>query len=135
MGNGNLPAHSNILLNAISMNMVKQAIIIRSDLGMGKGKLAGQTAHASVSAYNIARARDAGIAREWEGEGQKKVVLKIGSEEELLALYEQMKREVPCALIRDAGKTQLEPGTVTCFGAGPAADAKIDKYCKELKLL
>jgi PTH2 family peptidyl-tRNA hydrolase len=114
---------------------IKQVIVIRSDLGMGKGKLAGQTAHASVSAYNIARARDSETAREWEEEGQKKVVLKLGSEEELLTLYEKMKREVPCALIRDAGHTQLEPGTLTCFGAGPADEAKLNKYTKDLKLL
>jgi peptidyl-tRNA hydrolase, PTH2 family len=114
---------------------IKQAIIIRSDLGMGKGKLAGQTAHASVSAYNIARAKDRDAAREWEEEGQKKIVLKVQSEGELLELYEKMKREIPCALIRDAGKTQLEPGTLTCFGAGPADEAVINKYTKELKLL
>ena len=113
----------------------KQAIIIRSYLGMGKGKLAGQTAHASVSAYNLARARDPDAVREWEEEGQKKIVLKIGSEEELLSLYEKMKREIPCALIRDAGKTQLEPGTLSCFGAGPADESKINKFTKELKLL
>ncbi|MCX6770457.1 MAG: peptidyl-tRNA hydrolase Pth2 [Candidatus Micrarchaeota archaeon] len=114
---------------------LKQAIIIRSDLGMSKGKMAGQCAHASVSAYVLARARDADAAREWEEEGQKKIVLKVGSEEELLSLYERMKREMPCALIRDAGKTQLEPGTITCFGAGPAGEALINKYTKELKLL
>jgi peptidyl-tRNA hydrolase, PTH2 family len=114
---------------------MKQAIVIRSDLGMGKGKLAGQTAHASVSAYNIARAKDKEAAREWEEEGQKKIVLKVQSEGELLALYEAMKRVIPCALIRDAGHTQLEPGTLTCFGAGPADEAVINKFTKELKLL
>ncbi len=114
---------------------LKQAIVIRADLGMGKGKLAAQSSHASLSAYNIARARDREAAREWEDEGQKKIVLKVQSEEELLALYEAMKREMPCALIRDAGHTQLEPGTLTCFGAGPADEAVINKHTKELKLL
>ena len=114
---------------------IKQAIIIRSDLGMGKGKAAGQCAHASVSAYALALSRNKEDAREWEEEGQKKIVLKVGSEEELLALYEKMKREMPCALIRDAGKTQLEPGTLTCFGAGPADESLINKHTKDLKLL
>ncbi|MFA5929269.1 MAG: peptidyl-tRNA hydrolase Pth2 [Candidatus Micrarchaeia archaeon] len=114
---------------------LKQAIVIRNDLGMGKGKAAGQTAHASVSAYALARSRSPEDAREWEEEGQKKIVLKVGSEEELLSLYERMKREMPCALIRDAGKTQLEPGTITCFGAGPAEESLINKYTKDLKLL
>ena len=115
--------------------MLKQAIIIRKDLGMTAGKLSGQVAHASVSAYALTLSRKKEDAREWEEEGQKKIVLKVGSEEELLSLYERMKREVPCALIRDAGKTQLEPGTVTCFGAGPAEESVINKYTKELKLL
>jgi len=114
---------------------LKQAIIIRSDLSMGKGKCAGQCAHASVSAYALVVSRKKEDAREWEDEGQKKIVLKVGSEEELLSLYEMMKREIPCALIRDAGKTQLEPGTVTCFGAGPAEESGINKYTKDLKLL
>jgi len=102
---------------------------------MGKGKAAGQCAHASVSAYALALSRNKEDAREWEEEGQKKIVLKVGSEEELLALYEKMKREMPCALIRDAGKTQLEPGTLTCFGAGPADESLINKHTKDLKLL
>ena len=114
---------------------LKQAIIIRSDLGMGKGKMAGQCAHASVSAYALALSREKEDAREWEDEGQKKIVLKVSGEGELLSLYEKMKREVPCALIRDAGKTQLEPGTITCFGAGPAEESVINKYTKDLKLL
>jgi peptidyl-tRNA hydrolase, PTH2 family len=114
---------------------LKQVIVIRSDLDLGKGKMAGQVAHASLSAYRRAELADKWIARRWEAEGQKKVVLKVGSEGELLELYERMKRELPCALIRDAGMTQVEPGTITCFGAGPADEAKIDKYTKELKLL
>jgi PTH2 family peptidyl-tRNA hydrolase len=114
---------------------MKQAIIIRSDLKMGKGKLAAQASHASLSAYAIAKSQDPKGARQWEGEGQKKIVLKVGSEGEMLSLYEAMKREIPCALIRDAGHTQLEPGTLSCFCAGPADEALINKYTKELKLL
>ena len=114
---------------------LKQAIIIRSDLGMSKGKTSGQCAHASVSAYALTLSRKKEDAREWEEEGQKKIVLKVSSEEELLVLYEKIKKEIPCALIRDAGHTQVEPGSITCFGAGPADESKINKYCKELKLL
>lgn len=114
---------------------IKQVIVIRSDLGMSKGKLAGQVAHASVSALRRCEKQDSETARQWEEEGQKKVVLKVSSEEELVSLYEKMKREIPCALIHDAGKTQLEPGTVTCFGAGPADESLVNKYTKELKLL
>ena len=98
--------------------------------------MAAQCSHASLSAYKKCEREDEEVARAWEEEeGQKKVVLKVQSEAELLELFEKMKREIPCALIRDAGHTQVEPGTVTCFGAGPAEESKIDKFCKDLKLL
>ena len=114
---------------------LKQAIVIRSDLQMGRGKAAAQASHASLSAYKKCERENPDDAHSWEEEGQKKIVLKVGSEEELLSLYERMKKEIPCALIRDAGHTQLEPGTITCFGAGPAEESLINKYTKELKLL
>ena len=114
---------------------LKQVIVIRSDLGMGKGKLAAQCSHASLSAYKKCEREDGDAARAWEEEGQKKVVLKVSSEGELLELFGKMKREIPCALIRDAGHTQVEPGSITCFGAGPADEAILNKYTKHLKLL
>lgn len=114
---------------------LKQAIVIRSDLQLGKGKAAAQAAHASLSAYQKVAKADPLLAKEWEEQGQRKIVLKVGSEGELLQLYEKMKKEIPCALIRDAGHTQVEPGTVTCFGAGPAEESLINKYTNSLKLL
>lgn len=117
------------------MPMLKQAIVVRIDLGMGKGKIAAQVSHASLSAYRKTEAQDQDTARKWEEEGQKKVVLKVSSEGELIALFEMMKREIPCALIRDAGHTQVEPGSITCFGAGPAEESAINRHTKHLKLL
>ncbi|MBI2079572.1 peptidyl-tRNA hydrolase [Candidatus Micrarchaeota archaeon] len=116
--------------------MYKQAIVVRNDLKLGKGKLAGQCAHASVSAYILVRSKKPEIAKEWELEGQKKIVLKVNSEEELLDYLGQVKRAgIPPELIRDAGKTQIEPGTITCFGAGPWDEKEIDKILGKLKLL
>jgi PTH2 family peptidyl-tRNA hydrolase len=113
---------------------VKQAIIVRSDLKMGKGKLAAQAAHASLQGYKLALAKNKRLVEQWEAEGQKKIVLKVASESELLALKERA-RGLPCALIRDAGFTQIEPGTVTCLVIGPAEDEKVDAVTKNLKLL
>jgi len=115
------------------MNKLKQVIVVRTDLKMGKGKLAVQVAHASIAAF-----LEAGFfaKRKWLAQGMKKVVLKVGSEKELLELYEKArKKKLPCALIKDAGLTQLEPGTVTALGIGPAEDEKIDEITGGLKLL
>ena len=111
---------------------LKQAIILRSDLKMGKGKAAAQAAHASISAIDKA---DKDTVSAWKAQGMKKVVLKVQSEKELLELFMSAKRELPCALIHDAGLTQIESGSATAVGIGPAEESKINKFTKELKLL
>ena len=114
---------------------LKQVIVIRSDLGMGKGKLASQTAHASIEAMDKTLKKEPEWVGEWKESGMAKVVLKIGSEKELLELFEKVKKLIPTALIHDAGRTQIESGTPTCIGIGPAPESEIDRFTKHLKLL
>lgn len=113
----------------------KQAIVIRSDLQMGKGKIAAQSAHASLEAVEKTRSQKPDWYTEWKMQGQAKIVLKIGSEKELLELFENAKRKIPAALITDAGRTQTAPGSKTCLALGPAPEEKIDEFTKQLKLL
>ena len=111
---------------------MKQAIVARTDLGMGRGKLAAQVAHASLSAHEDAgdRTRTA-----WKGGGQKKIVLKADGEAELFRLADAAERRgLPNAIVRDAGHTQLEPGTVTCLAVGPGDDDEVDRVTGELSL-
>ncbi len=112
--------------------MLKQVILVRKDIKMDRGKLAAQVAHASLGSYKDSGAKD---RAQWEAEGSKKVVLKVGSREELMKIYEKAKRKFPCFLVRDAGKTQVEPGTVTALGIGPCEEREIDRMTKHLKLL
>jgi len=111
---------------------MKQAIVARTDIGMGQGKLAAQVAHASLSAYQDAGRR---ARKKWQGEGQKKVVLKGDSESQLFALADKAETEgIPYAVVRDAGHTQLEPGTVTALAVGPARDELVDRVTGDLSL-
>ena len=111
---------------------VKQAIVARRDLGMTPGKLAAQVAHASLSAYE--RADDA-ARREWRRDGQKKVVLAGPDERTLFELKEQADAAgLPASIVRDAGHTQLEPGTVTALAVGPAGEAAVDAVTGDLSL-
>ncbi|QRV15577.1 peptidyl-tRNA hydrolase Pth2 [Haloterrigena salifodinae] len=111
---------------------MKQAIVARTDIGMGQGKLAAQVAHASLSAYEKA---DEQLRNQWKQGGQKKVVLKGESERQLHELAAIADSEgVPNATVRDAGHTQLEPGTVTALAVGPAGDDRVDSVTGELSL-
>lgn len=113
--------------------MFKQAIIIRTDLDMGKGKIAAQASHACLQSFKAASARD---VEEWEFDGSKKVVLKVGSEKDLVELFMQAKKKrLPCALIKDAGHTQITPGTVTALAIGPCEEKDVDALTGTLKLL
>ncbi|WP_457557763.1 peptidyl-tRNA hydrolase Pth2 [Candidatus Harpocratesius sp.] len=118
------------------LHKYKQAIILRTDLKMSTGKKVAQGCHASVVAVESAQKNHPGIYSGWKQEGQKKVVLKVSSEEELLLLFNQAKRaSLPCSLIQDAGLTQIPPGTKTAVAIGPAFAREIDKLTSHLKLL
>ena len=111
---------------------MKQAIVARADIGMGEGKLAAQVAHASLSAFQDAGRR---TRKKWQGEGQKKVVLKANSESRLFELADKADTEgLPYAVVRDAGHTQLAPGTVTALAVGPGRDETVDRVTGDLSL-
>ncbi|MCK4967424.1 MAG: peptidyl-tRNA hydrolase Pth2 [Candidatus Aenigmarchaeota archaeon] len=111
---------------------MKQVIVVRKDLALSAGKMSAQVAHASISAYKKADKNDCEM---WELVGQKKVVLKVLNEKELLKIFMRAKKEkIPCALIKDAGRTEIAPGTSTCVGIGPTDDSQIDLVVGDLKL-
>jgi peptidyl-tRNA hydrolase, PTH2 family len=112
----------------------KLTLIMRADLGMGRGKLAAQAAHAAVAAA-LASVGNRDF-KAWLRDGQPKVVLKVGSDEELYAIAEQAHAAgLPVQVIHDAGRTQVAEGTPTCCAIGPAEAGRIDVITGELSLL
>lgn len=102
---------------------------------MGRGKIAVQVAHAAVTATEKARKHHPSWWQLWLGEGQKKVVVKVSTFEDLLAIYEEAVRsKLPSDVIRDRGLTEIPPGTVTAVGIGPAPAKKVDKITAHLPL-
>ena len=114
---------------------MKQAILVRKDLKIDKGKIAVQVAHASLSAAIIVRDKDPELFERWVNSGQKKIVLKVENEKQLWEFKKKASAlKLQNAIIRDAGLTQLTPGTVTALAIGPDEDEKIDKLVGELTL-
>jgi PTH2 family peptidyl-tRNA hydrolase len=118
-------------LEAREMSL-KQAIVVRSDLKMGKGKIAAQASHASVAVLNELLPS---VFGKWNADGMKKIVLKVGSEQELLDLYKRAKKNFAVSIVRDAGFTQVEKGSITCIAIGPAEEREIDRITGKLWLL
>ncbi len=80
--------------------------------------------------------KDSQMLKKWNAEGAKKVVVYVKSKGKLLNLYEKARSlGIPCSLVRNAGLTELEPGTVTALGLGPWESSIIDKLTGSLPLL
>ncbi len=115
------------------MTEYKQVILVREDLKLTKGKMSAQCSHASVAA--VLKSHKDDIAK-WQGQGMKKVVLRVKDKEELYK-YKLLAEDagLVVALITDAGHTHLAPGTPTCVGIGPDKVEKIDKITGNLSLI
>jgi len=105
---------------------------------MGTGKIAAQVGHAAVSGAEKSRKLNKTWLRNWFNEGQPKIVVKVNSLQELLQVHshaEKLMIPIPIVIVQDRGLTQIETGTVTCIGIGPAPSNIIDKVTSDLKLL
>ncbi|MCW1294108.1 MAG: peptidyl-tRNA hydrolase Pth2 [Candidatus Parvarchaeota archaeon] len=115
---------------------IKQVIVIRKDLDMGKGKIASQAAHASLMSYSLVKDKYPDIAEEWFSGGQTKVVLKVDSLKDFENIVGKLRAsKLPFKVVRDCGRTQVEPDTETAVGIGPYYSKDIDRVTGKLKLL
>ncbi|KAL3425530.1 peptidyl-tRNA hydrolase PTH2 [Phlyctema vagabunda] len=116
----------------------KLVLVVRTDLGMTKGKIAAQCGHATLACYKnyLRNNAKSPILRRWERQGQMKVALQVKSEDELETLQAQaLSLGVVAEVIADAGRTQIASGSHTVLGIGPAPKSVIDKITGNLKLL
>lgn len=114
---------------------MKQVIVMRTDLGMRRGKMIAQGAHASVDVV-VDHYPDYRID-EWLLNSAKKICVRVGSEGELLDIYDQARSSnIPAALVTDNGLTEFHGvPTNTCCAIGPDIDENIDPITGHLRLL
>lgn len=110
-------------------------IVARKDLKLSPGKLGAQVAHAAVDCAVKCQRHQPETFRRWHEEGQKKVVVKAPSQDDLFRLkFEAERLGLTTSLIADAGRTELAPGTVTVLAVGPGKNADVDKITGHLPL-
>ena len=123
----------------------KQVIVLRKDLGLRKGKMVAQGAHASMAALlSVASAEADAVCiplteavRPWLTGRFTKVCVSVTSEEALLEVYQQAKDQgLICALIQDSGQTEFGGvPTYTAVAIGPDSAERIDLITGSLSLL
>jgi len=108
------------------------------------GKIAAQCGHATLACYKrLARAAEtnpdssaAWYLRRWERLGQTKIAVQCWSQDEMMALQDRARAlGLTAEVVADAGRTQIEPGSLTVLGVGPAPKSLIDQVTGQLKLL
>lgn len=134
----------------------KQMIVMRKDLGMRKGKIAAQAAHASDGALlrsliahklldrltvrgghlELASSEKHNPLVDWFQQGTAKVCVYVDSEEELFALArEGQERGYLVELVCDAGLTEFHGDpTYTCLAFEPLYPKQIDPLTGDLPL-
>ncbi|KAJ4390364.1 hypothetical protein N0V85_007296 [Neurospora sp. IMI 360204] len=122
----------------------KLVLVVRTDLGMTKGKIAAQCSHATLACYKrlFSAAQlepmslSARLLRQWERNGQAKIAVQTKSEDEMLELMAKARSlGVTAEVIQDAGRTQIASGSRTVLGVGPAPKSLVDQITGDLKLL
>ena len=109
-------------------------LIVRTDLKMGKGKIAAQCCHAVqyLTMNNINKKS----FKLYINNGTPKIVLKAPTLEVINNINNYCyKNGIPYYEVVDAGRTQIPRNTKTVIGVGPIKRLKVPYIIKELKLL
>jgi PTH2 family peptidyl-tRNA hydrolase len=123
---------------------IKQIIAVRTDLNMGRGKIAAQVAHASMEFLRdslMEHDHRHGVEltqteRDWLFGDRTKIVVQGGNETGLLDLHcRALARGLQAHVIRDLGKTEVDPNTTTALAIGPAHDYELVELTGHLRLL
>jgi PTH2 family peptidyl-tRNA hydrolase len=136
----------NIEMGQVTMDKIKQVILIRKDLKMRRGKEIAQGSHAAMAflVQRLHRQPDGNnqhysitlsdIERTWLNKGAAKVCLRVNSEQELLDYHRKcLDQGLQAYLIQDSGRTEFHGmPTYTACAIGPDYSSRIDSITGEL---
>ncbi|KAK3891416.1 hypothetical protein Pcinc_004715 [Petrolisthes cinctipes] len=131
-----LPSTFKRISSLVTVGPTKLALVVRKDLKMSKGKIAGQCCHGTLLAYKNLQRTQPELLQAWEDCGQPKVVLGATNLDHINQLIQEAeKRRLPMVTVNDAGRTQVTPGSLTLLAVGPAMVTDVDSVTGSLHLL
>jgi PTH2 family peptidyl-tRNA hydrolase len=114
-------------------DMPRLYILLRTDLGLSLGKAVAQGAHAAEGAIALA---DPETLAAWAATGRTKITLALPNEAAWhRAVADAAAAGLPCAPVRDAGRTEIAPDTPTAIGIGPCRRTDLAGVLRHLRLL
>jgi PTH2 family peptidyl-tRNA hydrolase len=105
-------------------------IFVNDSLKMGKGKIAAQVGHVITDIVENMIKYNSNIYYCWKKSGQKKIILKTTEQNIQNIIYKYNPY-----IIRDQGKTQILPNSLTVIGFEPMIEKNIPSEFKNYKLL
>lgn len=110
--------------------------VIKKSLNMSAGKIAVQIAHAAqmmIFWYNQLKVQNFDMTKDfdtWKNESFRKVSLVAKDNE-----FEKIKQELHCVVVKDAGLTEVDPGSETVLAIWPMRKDDRPKLLKKLQTL
>ena len=119
--------------------MPKMVFVVNAELSMGAGKVGAQVGHATLSLFHHVQAgkvdRSLAEMKQWDETGARKVVVRGNNAQHLLALKKKaFELRIPNVMVHDAGRTQVEAGSLTVFALFGRASL-VDQVTGKLRLL
>ncbi len=108
-------------------------IFMRTDLNMSRGKIAVQAGHA-VALTMVNTPVD--VVEQWMLNNQVKIVLAVNTMKELRQLaVTATSNKIPFVFVKDAGRTEVDPGATTCLVLGISPRNRLQKIISGWKAL
>ena len=119
---------------SLNHNEPTMVLVARKDLKLSAGKLAVQCAHAATSCTLAATRNEKRLFERWKNNGARKICLQVDDLQSLQVIAGQAQSaNLITHIVKDAGHTEIPPGTVTVLGIGPGPRRSIDAIVRELK--
>lgn len=123
------------------MSDLRIYIVMRTDIGMSRGKMIAQACHA-VEGLNLLLVQRLGIPNymglkhRYRLGGSTKIALRCDDEATLIdCIHICEGSDIPVYVVRDAGRTEVEPDTATCLAFGPIARDEVPSKLRRMRLL
>ena len=117
--------------------LYKMVFVVNTELKMGVGKTAAQVGHATLALHRLIQTQQSWReqCKKWEETAMTKIVVQGLNTHHLLELkHRTYELRLPSIIVHDAGRTQVEPGSLTVFAVFGKV-AEIDEITGTLKLL